>query len=964
MTRVEHLDHAFGIGERRPRLSWRLPPEAARQLAYQIRTTNGHSLDTRARDARTTDDHFVDGQTADGPDPAGRDTAGMNSDGPDTAGRDTASPGSDVVDTGWVADAGHILVDWPFAPLKSAEHVSWQVRVRTELGDSDWSGPCSLETGLLEPGDWTASWIRPAETDIPPAGQRPAHDLRGIVTCPETVTRARLYATAHGLYEVFLNGQRVGDQELTPGFTQYTVRLQVQTYDVTALLRPGDNEIVVRLSDGWFRGQVGLLRSADQWGGRTAFLAQLHADGTIIGGTDSTWTTLPSPIRTADLIEGQTSDLGPLPTFEAPTSSPQPTSDRATRTPRPSAEQPTRTPQPAAEAPTHAAQPAAGVSTHAPQPPTGVPTRAPQPSAGMPVEVATEIGFGGLVGVVAPPVRRVQELSPVAVTFPAAGRQVVDLGQNINGWVRLTGLAGVTGQITLTHGESLGPDGDVDTGHLAPDMPFLPQPLSAGQVDRVTPAGADTFEPRHTTHGFRYVRVEGGPAQVTGIVVHTDLRRTGWFTCSDERVNRLHEAALWSFRGNACDIPTDCPTRERAGWTGDWQVFSPTAAFLYDVAGFSTKWLRDLAADQWDTGVVANMSPCPPAEGRHGPLGGWNGSAGWGDAAVIVPWSLYQAYGDERILAEQWPSMVAWLDHVERAAAGGHHPARKPDPHLWDTGFHWGEWLIPGEQIGDMREYQARDKADVATAYFFRSAALMARIAGVLGRTGEAAGYTALAAAVRAAWQAEFIGADGTIRPDTQHNLVRALAFGLLPEHLTQAAADRLAELIRAAGTHLATGFLSTADLLPVLADHGHADVAYELLLQDSEPSWMVMLDRGATTVWEWWDGVDAAGRPRDSLNHYSKGAVAGFLHRYTAGIRVGAPGYRDFRIEPVPGGGITSASAGHDSPYGRICSSWRLADGRLDLEVEVPPGTSAEVVLPSSVQVVGPGTHRFEHAY
>ena len=512
-------------------------------------------------------------------------------------------------------------------------------------------------------------------------------------------------------------------------------------------------------------------------------------------------------------------------------------------------------------------------------------------------------GFDSLVWSPAPPVRRVEEIRPVSVTRVSAHRQVVDLGQNINGWVRLSRPrprpAG--SEVTLTHGEWLDANGDVTVEHLRPAMPFLPHPLPAGQVDTVIADGlTGGFEPRHTTHGFQYVRVDGHPADlspdaVTGVVVHTDMRRAGWFACSDDRVNRFHAAAVWSFRGNACDIPTDCPTRERAGWTADWQLFVPAAAFLYDVAGFSAKWLRDLVAGQWDNGVVSNMSPLPRSEGRHGPVGGWHGSAGWGDAAVIVPWELYRAYGDTRILDEQWASMSAWLGYVERAAADGRHPdraARSAAPlaherYLWDTGFQFGEWKVPGEEITDMAAYQASDRGHVSTAYFFRSALLASKIARVLGKSGEADRYAELAARVRDAWQREFIGADGAIRPDDQPTLVRALAFGLVPHELRERTAGRLVDLIRAADTHLRTGFLSTPYLLSVLADHGHADVAYELLLRDTPPSWLTMIDRGATTVWESWEGIDAHGRPYDSLNHYSKGAVIDFLHRYTAGIRL-----------------------------------------------------------------------------
>jgi len=347
-----------------------------------------------------------------------------------------------------------------------------------------------------------------------------------------------------------------------------------------------------------------------------------------------------------------------------------------------------------------------------------------------------------------------------------------------------------------------------------------------------------------------------------------------------------------------------------------------------------------------------------------------NGSAGWGDASVIVPWEIYRAYGDRRLLAEQWPSMAAWLGYAERSAACARHPeraARRPEPlpherYLWDSGFHFGEWLVPGADLKGAEEFEAfrrGDKADVATAYLAHSARLMSRIAAVIGRPAEARRYANLADRARAAWQAEFIGPDGRLHPDTQANHVRALAFGLVPAALRAAAAARLVELIRAAGTHLATGFLATPQLLPVLADTGHLEVAYELLLADTMPSWLHMIDQGATTVWERWDGIRQDGTAYESLNHYSKGAVITFLHGYVAGIRLldDGPGYRRFRIEPRPGGGITWAQARHDSPYGRIESSWRLDGSELELSLLVPPGTTAEVVLPDGSQrTVTPG--------
>ena len=725
--RAEHLDRALGIGEREPRLSWRLPPGTSRQLAYEVEVDDGTSV-------------RVEGDA-------------------------------------------HVLVPWPGKALASGERREVRVRVETETGLGEWSEPLVVEAGLLDPDDWSASWISTG-ADAGPAGHRPAYLLRGEVVVDQPVVRARLYATAHGIYEASVDGQRVGSDELTPGYTEYASHTQVQTYDVTSVLTPGTHVVEALLADGWYRGQVGMLNAHDQWGTETAFLAQVHLeheDGTTtVVGTDASWRWATSHITEVDLIEGQKEDRRLL--AVEPEWSPVVVSDR---------------------------------------------------------------GYDALVCSPAPPVSAVEELRPVSVTEVRPGVHVVDLGQNINGRVRLSSLGPAGTRTTLTHGEALGPDGDVTMEHLRPNAPFLPEPLSAGQVDVVVSAGVegDVFEPRFTTHGFRYVRVEGHPgpltaADVTGVVVHTDLPPRGTFTCSDDRINRLHEAAVWSFRGNACDIPTDCPTRERAGWTGDWQLYVPTASYLYDVAGFSVKWLRDLVVEQWEDGNLGNMAPMPVAE-RTGFLEKMNGSAGWGDAVVLVPWELYEEYGDTAALAENWPAMVRWLDRVERMATSSRHPSRvernaEPLPHeqyLWDTGFHWGEWLEPGGEPSDFPKFIAADKADVATAFYAWSTRHAARIAAVLGRDEDAERYAALSAAVVDAWRREFVSAAGRIEPHTQANLVRALRFGLVPDEHRQRAADDLATLVHDADDHLATGFLATPDLLPVLADHGHLDLAYDAAL-------------------------------------------------------------------------------------------------------------------------------------
>ena len=583
-------------------------------------------------------------------------------------------------------------------------------------------------------------------------------------------------------------------------------------------------------------------------------------------------------------------------------------------------------------------------------------------------------GLANLCGSPAPPMRRIEELRPVAVTEPVPGHQVVDVGQNINGWVRLTGLGAAGTEVTLTHGEVLDDRGDVTIEHLISADQATGEPLSDIQVDRVVTGDRpdEGFEPRHTSHGFQYVRVEGldhelGVGDITGVVVHTDLRRTGWFRCSDDRINRLHEATVWSFRDNACDIPTDCPQRERAGWTGDWQLFVPTAALLYDVAGFSLKWLRDLAAEQRDDGLVLNVAPEPRGSALwDDPIARFlQGSAGWGDAAVIVPWELYRAYGDLDLVDELWPLMAGWVDFAAGRAREERRPERveaRPEPadhevFLWDTGFHWGEWCEPGGN--DLRATLADDIGHLATAYLHRSSDLLSRMADLLDRDADAERYRALAEGSRRAWQAEYLADDGTVTPGDQATLVRALAFALVPDEVRATVVDQLVAAVRAADNHLTTGFLATPLLLPTLADAGHVDVAYELLFQDTAPAWLPMIDQGATTVWENWEGLDGDGK--GSLNHYSKGAVVSFLHTHTAGLQPLEPAYRRFRVAPKPGGGITSAEAILDADHGRIEISWQeRTDRTTEIDVLVPAGTDAEVDLPDGQHhVVPPGRWR-----
>ncbi len=840
--RVEYLTgEGIIVGTPRPRLSWWLPTGSARQHAYWI---------------------DIDGVTS------------------------PRIPGSSAV-----------LVPWPADGLSSRGPVMWRVRVETDQGISAWSSPARFEVGLLEAADWQAAWIGPVEVERPLPGQRPAYLLAHEFEL-DRITPARLHATAHGIYEMFLNGRRVGDVELAPGSTSYASRVLVQTYDVEPYLGVGRNRWEVLLSDGWYRGTMGFNQEADCFGDDVAFLGQLEVGSTtIVTGPDWTWGR--SSIVAADLMVGQSTDLRI------------------------------------------------------------------EPRADNPVRV-NDLGLDHLAISPSPPVRRVEEIRPMAVTRLSSGAEVVDLGQNINGWVRLDDLGPAGTEITLTHAEVVDRSGDLDRSNLRVERDG--KDIDAGMVDRAISAGRDgeVFEPRHTTHGFRHVRVEGHPGSVdgsvTGVVVHTDLVRTGWFSCSDERIDRLHEAAVWSFRGNACDVPTDCPTRERAGWTGDYQLFVDSATFLYDVAGFSVKWLLDVVAEQRDDGAILGISPNPGLRrGNDDPGSVWNliqGSAGWGDAITIVPWHLWSTYGDAEVLERCYPAMIRWMEFGLASARSGRHPSRSDRPagaheeYLWDTGFHWGEWHEPGFDALDM-SYWEQDRGPVATAYLHRSATITAAVARLLGDDTEADRFEQVASATLEAWRLEYIGPDGRLVPDTQANHVRALAFGLVPESLRAPTAQRLVDLVRAAGTHLTTGFLSTPDLLPVLADTGHLDVAYELLFQDTPPAWLPMIDRGGTTVFEAWDGIRDDGTPVDSLNHYSKGAVISFLHRHVAGIQQapGSSGFERIRIAPRPGGGLTWARATHDCARGRIESSWRHLGDSVEVQVTVPPGSTAEVLLPDGAR-------------
>ncbi|MFF3500625.1 family 78 glycoside hydrolase catalytic domain [Streptomyces sp. NPDC003247] len=844
---AEHHGGSLGIGEARPRLSWvtESAPDGWLQTAYEVEIS-----------------------PEDGP----------------------------ACSSGRVESGESVLVAWPEEVPALASRERRTVRVRVWGADgtrSGWSPALAVEAGLLSPGDVTATMITPAVPEL----TRPAL-LRTSFELPAPVVRARLYITAHGLYEAEINGLRVGDEVLAPGWSSYHHRLRYATHDVTALLTEGSNAIGAWLGEGWFSGRFGIHGGKTcHYGRHTGLLAQLEvecADGSrVVVDTDERWRAAYGPITFAGLYEGERYDArAELPGWSRP-----------------------------------------GFD-----------------ASGWQGVQRVEFDAGTLCAPPGQPVRRVESRAPEAVLTSPSGRRVLDFGQNIAGRVRIrvTGSAGTT--ITLRHAEVL-QDGELYTRPLRHATSADTYVLKGG-------GSVEEWEPRFTIHGFRYVEVTGwpedrAPLDVTAQVLHTDMRRTGWFSSSDALLDRLHENVRWSMRGNFVDVPTDCPQRdERLGWTGDIQVFGPTASFLYDCAGFLTSWLADLAHDQYADGTVPFIVPAIPVP-EWTPA--W-AAALWGDAAVLVPWTLYQRFGDRGVLRAQYASARAWVDLVA---------SQRGEDGVWRHGKQLGDWLDPASPPED--PWQARtDPYLVAQAYLARSARVLALIAAELGEDADESRYRTLSDEARAAFLRAFVTAEGRMTSDTQTAYALALRFDLLPDAAARATAgERLAELVGEDGHRIATGFAGTPEVCDALSDTGHDDTAYRLLLQRECPSWLYPVTQGATTVWERWDSMlpDGTVNPGEmtSFNHYALGAVADFLHRVVAGLAPAAPGYRRLRIAPRPGGRLTRADARHLTPYGTAEAGWRLDGGTLTVTATVPPNTTADIDLPGLATTVGSGTHRFE---
>ena len=701
--------------------------------------------------------------------------------------------------------------------------------------------------------------------------------FRSEFTAGNDIASARLYASALGVYEFRLNGKRVGDLELAPGWTDYNKRVAFQTYDVTDLVKSGDNAIGALTGAGWYSGSLAWF-GPNQYGTDSKLIGQLeitYENGeTQIVGTDGDWKTAKGPILASDLLMGETYNANQW----------QPGWDEAGFD----------------DSTWNSILNAGALATSKLE---------PQPE---------------------PPVRVTQEITPTTVTN-IGGKWVFDFGQNMVGKVRLTTTGNNGAPITLKHAEILHADGSIAQENLR----------SAKATDVFTPVatgGAQTYEPRFTYHGFRYVELTGfagtpTTATLTGLVEGSDNEASSTFETSSAMLNKLQQNIIWGQRGNFFSVPTDTPARdERLGWTGDINVFAPTAAFNMYSEEFLRKWMTDMRDAQHANGAYPEVAPqfCTNVA-VHDSCGA--GSTGWADAGVTVPFVVWQNYGDTGIISQNWDSMVDYIDYLDTQATnnirGGYGK--------------WGDWLnlndpTPGNVLG--------------TAFYANSVNLMAQMAAATGRTAEAADYAAQFEAIKSAYQSAFISADGTITGGSQTAYAISIGMGLVQENRIAAAGEKLAGRVAAKGGHLSTGFLGTPYLLPALTQSGQEDVAYQLMMSETAPSWGYEVAMGATTMWEKWDSLGANGQPTDygmnSFNHYAFGAVGDWMYQTIGGIKATEPGFKHSLIAPKPGGGITSAAVSHDSVYGTVASDWTRSNGRLSLAVDVPANTTSTVRIPA----------------
>lgn len=879
---VESQENPLGIDVKRPRLSWKLKAErrGVRQTAYQIIV---YLLELGSSKSLTWD-------------------------------------------SGKITSEESVYVAYRGPELVSRMRYEWKVKVWDDRGqESEWSPSAFWEMGLLHQSEWLAQWIEPVQAPVSeekpfdftnmydnkvetPITERlhPCPILRSTFEVSGVIERARVYATAHGIYELELNGQKIGDFELAPEYTAYPAYLQYQTYDVTSLLKAGNNAIGAILSDGWYAGRISFTGDSCQYGNKLGLLMQLeldYSDGrkqTIVsdGGFKASY----GAVRYSDLFIGEMVDA--------------------------------RLEQ-------------AGWSEYN-----------FDDSHWTEVQTAN-YGLDNILAQYGEPVRVIEEIPVHRIVTTPKGELVLDFGQVIAGRVRMRVEGPCGTEITLEHSEVLDEDGNFINNIIGRNKEQKDIFVLRGEAQ-------ETFEPKFTYHGFRYVKLSGYPGIAsgecfTGVILSSDLRKSGTFTCSDHRLNRLQENIVWSQKANMLSIPTDCPQREKAGWTGDIHVYAPTAAFNMDVNAFLTRWLRNVVVEQFPDGQVPNIVPAPKAYLEQTAAAGLQSSAGWGDAIVIVPWVMYQVYGETRILEENYEAMIKWLSYVEKTAAEQlpddlvdrrlTAEERERQKYLWNTGQHFGDWNIPsfdrGDGPPDLTQNMKRTKDLVATCFYAHSTKLLSEIASVIGREEDALRYDVLNKNIRQAFAEEYVNENGTLKSHYQGLYVLALQMNTVPDPMRRKVLDQLVQLIEENGNRLDTGFVSTPFLLDVLYNNGRSDVAYRLLYQTEAPSWLYEVEKGATTIWESWKAIRPDGKITDvSYNHYAFGCIGDWLYRTIAGIDKSQAGFKHIIIKPDFNCSLTHAKGLYDSIYGTIVSEWKRIAQEMSVYIEIPVNTTATIVL------------------